>query len=113
MRLPLSGAKGQAAAELVALLPALLVVLAVVCQFAVAGLARWAAEAAAAAAARAAAVEGDARGAARAQLPGWLHPGLRVSQQSAGVRVSVRIPSLLGVGSVGTASAVGHFEEQS
>ena len=105
--------EGQAAAELVALLPAVLVVLAVVVQFAVAGHARWAAEAAAAAAARAAAVNGDARRAARAELPGWLRPGLRVLHQAPGVRVSVRIPGVLGVGSLGTASAVAHFEEQS
>jgi pilus assembly protein CpaE len=105
---------GQAATELVALLPAVLLVLAVVAQFAVAGHAVWSVNAAAAHAARAAAVHADPRAAARAELPDWLRPDLRVSERSdGGVRVAVRIPFILGTGPLGTASAEARFEGQS
>jgi pilus assembly protein CpaE len=114
MRTAPTGEEGQAATELVALLPVVVLVLAVVAQFVVAGHAFWSAHAAAAHAARAAAVHGDPRAAARAELPGWLRSGLRVSKRSGGgVRVAVQIPSIIGTGPLGTASAEGRFEGQS
>src|SRR3954454_23816901 len=91
---------GQASVELVAAIPVLLLVTLVVAQLAVAGYALWSAGAAARAGARAGYVGGNAKAAARHSLPVPLRHGADV-QDSDGVRVRVRAPSLLpGVPSV-------------
>jgi hypothetical protein len=107
-----SAQRGQAAAELVALLPLIALVVAVVWQLAVAGHATAAAAAAARAAARAQALGEDPRAAARTRLPERLEPGLRVRADEDGtVEVSIRIPRVLGVG-LGRAEAKTRFESQ-
>jgi hypothetical protein len=80
--------RGQAAAELVAVIPLLIVLLALVAQLAVAGYALWSAGDAARAGARAAHVGGDAEGAALSALPGWLE---RRAEVDAGGPVEVRV----------------------
>jgi hypothetical protein len=105
---------GQATVELVAVLPVLVALLVGVWQAALAGHAAWAAAAAARAAARAHAVGADAREAARAHLPSSLERGLRLTTTADGdVRVSVRIPALPGLPSLGHARSSAHFEPQS
>jgi TadE-like protein len=105
---------GQATVELVALLPLMVALLAALWQVALVGYAEWAASAAARAAARADAVGSDPARAARAHLAGPLERGLSVRALDGGaVRVTVRIPTLPGVPSVGRARATGHFEPQS
>jgi hypothetical protein len=87
--------RGQAAAEMAALLPLLAGVLLVAWQFVVAGDARASAAVAARAAARAVAVGTDPGHAARQRLPERLRRGLRVRVGSGGsVSVSVRVPAL-------------------
>lgn len=104
---------GQATVELVALIPAIVVVVAVVWQLVLAGHAVWASAAAARAAARAHALGDDARATARARLPEALASGVRVSAQDDGeVAVEVRIPSVLGLLRLGTATGRAHFEPQ-
>jgi len=97
--------RGQAAAELVAVVPFLLVLLLAVAQLAVAGFALWSAGGAARAGARAAHVGGDARAAALSALPGWLEGGARI--ETAGpVEVRVEAPALLpGVPSIPVSAA--------
>lgn len=103
---------GQAAVELVALLPFVGLVVLVLWQLAVAGHATGAVGAAARAAARAQALGEDPRQAARARLPDDFERGLRVRASDDGtVEVSIRIPSLLGVG-LGRAAAETRFEPQ-
>jgi pilus assembly protein CpaE len=108
------GQQGQASVELVALLPLVALVGALLWQAVVAGQTLWLAGAAARAAARAAAVGGDADAAARGALPGRLEDGLRVraDQGGAGVRVAVRIPSVLTSGSLATVESQAAFPEQ-
>jgi hypothetical protein len=86
--------RGQAAAELVAVVPIALGLLLAVAQFAVAGYALWTAADAARAGARAAHVGGDPERAARSVLPGWLETDAEVNS---GGPVSVRVeaPALL------------------
>ena len=72
--------RGQAAAELVAVVPLLLLLFLAVAQLAVAGFALWSAGDAARAGARAAHVGGDARAAALSALPGWLERGARIER---------------------------------
>jgi uncharacterized protein (UPF0333 family) len=87
--------RGQAAAEMAALLPLLAGVLLVAWQFVVAGDARASAAVAARAAARAVAIGADPGHAARQRLPERLRRGLRVRVGSGGsVSVSVRVPAL-------------------
>lgn len=86
--------RGQAAAELVAVVPLLLALLLAVAQLAVAGFALWSAGDAARAGARAAHVGGDARAAALSALPGWLERGALVDD-SGPVEVRVQAPALL------------------
>jgi len=106
-------ADGQAAAELAALLPLAALLIAGAWQLAVAGHAVWAAGAAARAGARAAAVGGDARAAVRERLPRGLEHGLRVRDRGDGtVGVALRIPRVLGMPSLGDASASAHFRPQ-
>ena len=86
--------RGQAAAELVAVLPLLAVLLLAVAQLAIAGFALWSAGDAARAGARAAHVGGDPRAAALSALPGWLEPGARIDGDGP-VEVRVEAPALL------------------
>jgi len=90
-----AGERGQAAAEMAALLPLLAAVLLAAWQFVVAGDTRASAAVAARAAARAVAVGADPRLAARDRLPVRLRHGLRVRVGPEGsVSVSVRVPAL-------------------
>ncbi len=86
--------RGQAAAELVAVVPLLLLLFLAVAQLAVAGFALWSAGDAARAGARAAHVGGDARAAALSALPGWLERGARIDAGGP-VEVRVEAPALL------------------
>src|SRR3954452_20814809 len=110
--------RGQATVELVGVLPLVVVLGFAVWQAAVAGQALWMAGAgargaAARAAARAAAVGTDPEAAARAVLPPRLEDGLRVrAQDDGGVRVTVRIPAVVGGGAVDTTTAGARFLPQ-
>jgi pilus assembly protein CpaE len=99
---------------MVALLPLVVLVGALLWQAVVAGQALWLSGAAARAAARAAAIGGDAEAAARGALPPRLERGLRVrpSAGGGGVRVAVRIPSVLTTGSIATIESRAAFPEQ-
>lgn len=88
------GERGQAAAELVAVVPILLALLLAVGQLVVAGYALWSAGGAARAGARAAHVGGDPEAAARSALPGWLEDDAEVGLDGP-VRVELRAPALL------------------
>jgi hypothetical protein len=87
-------ARGQASAELVAVIPALLLAVLVAAQIGVVGWALWSAGSAARAGARAAHVDGDAEAAARSALPVQLRRGARVREDD-DVGVRVRIPTLV------------------
>jgi pilus assembly protein CpaE len=90
------GQRGQASAELVAVLPFVLLVAAIGWQLALAGYSAWACANAARVAARAGAVGEDEEAAARSALPDSLERGLRVERRSGGpVRVELRIPLIL------------------
>lgn len=103
---PIDDEDGQAAVELVALLPLLAALTALVWQAAVAGQAVWLAGSAARAAARAHAVGADTTAAARRALPSDLERGARVRGLDDGsVRVSLRVPSVLGRWHLGTVTA--------
>jgi pilus assembly protein CpaE len=107
------GQHGQATVELVALLPFLVAVAFGLWQAVVAGQAVWLAGAAARAAARAEALGQDPAPAARAALPPRLEDGLRVaSAADGGVRVTLRIPSVLTHGAVASTSARARFPPQ-
>jgi hypothetical protein len=107
------GQRGQASVELVALLPVLAVVAGLLWQVVVAGQAVWLAGAAARAAARARAVGGDPAAAARGALPPRLERGLRVADAGdEGVRVVVRVPSVLTGGSLAGVTARAAFPGQ-
>jgi hypothetical protein len=108
------GNEGQASVETVALLPVVVLVGALLWQAVVAGQALWLSGAAARAAARATAVGADAEAAARGALPRRLQHGLRVrpGRDGAGVRVAVRIPSVLTAGSIATVESRAAFPEQ-
>ena len=72
-----------------------------------------AAGAAARAAARAEALGADPAGAARAVLPMRLEDGLHVrARGDGGVRVTLRIPSVVGRGALGTTTAGARFVPQ-
>jgi hypothetical protein len=110
---PWQRSDGQAAVELIALLPLVALLVAGAWQLAVTGHAVWAADAAARAAARAAAVGADAREAAKRTLPNGLAPGARVTDRGDGqVKVTVRIPRVLGLPRLGHVSASAHFRPQ-
>ena len=105
--------RGQASVELVAVLPLLAILGFAVWQAAVAGQAMWLSGAAARAAARAVAVGADAEAAARGALPPRLEEGLAVRRADDGaVRVTVRIPTVLGDASLGRTSARARFVPQ-
>jgi len=104
---------GQASVELVALLPLAGALVALLWQALLAGEALWLSGTAARAAARAAALDGDPARAARAVLPDRLERGLRVRVGSDGaVAVAVRIPSVLGGGSLASVTTGARFEAQ-
>jgi TadE-like protein len=108
-----SDQSGQAAVELVAVLPVLAALLAGVWQVALVGHASWSAAVAARAAARSEALGLDPRAAARAHLPARLEQGLRVREADGGeVRVTVRVPSVLGAARLGHVSARASFAAQ-
>jgi hypothetical protein len=88
-----SGERGQASIELIAVIPAVAVLLLLAVQIAVVGWALWSAEGAARAGARAAAVGGDATRAVRSGLPGSLRGGARVTEGD-GVRVELTAPAV-------------------
>jgi hypothetical protein len=89
--------RGQASIELVAAVPVVLLLAAVVWQLALAGHTAWLTASAARAGARADAVGRDPASAARSALPRSLEQGLEIERLGAGgVRVSVRVPILLG-----------------
>lgn len=107
--------RGQATVELVALLPLVAVLATLLWQAALAGQAVWLSGSAARAAARATAVGTDAGAAARAVLPGHLEPGLAVratGEHDGGVRVAIRIPSIVGGARLGTVSARARLQPQ-
>ncbi len=107
------GDRGQAAVELVALLPLVVLVLAIAGQAVLAGYAVWEARVAARAAARAHAVGADPRAAALAHLPAMMERGIRVAAPGgADVRVTLRIPAVVGALALGRVSASAHFEAQ-
>ena len=107
------GERGQATVELVGVLPLVVVLGFAVWQGAVAGQAIWMAGAAARAAARAEALGADPLPAARAILPPRLEDGLHVrARDGGGVRVTVRIPAVVGAGALGTTSAGARFVPQ-
>ena len=92
--------RGQASVELVAAVPLVLLAGALAWQLALAGHTLWLCAHAARAAARADSVGESARAAARSALPHSLERGLRVERLGrGGVRVSVRVPAVLGGGS--------------
>ncbi|MEY2442003.1 MAG: hypothetical protein QOJ46_1429 [bacterium] len=108
------GEHGQATVELVALLPLIAVLAALLWQAVVAGQAVWFAGSAARAAARASAIGEDERAAARRVLPARLEQGLDVRRErrAEGVRVAIRIPSIIGAGPLGTVSARARLQDQ-
>lgn len=108
-----AGERGQATVELVAVLPLVAVLGFGVWQGAVAGQAMWMAGAAARAAARAEALGADPLPAARAVLSPRLADGLRVrAVDGGGVRVTLRIPAVVGGGAVGSTNAGARFVPQ-
>ena len=106
--------RGQASVEMAALLPLVVLVAALLWQAVVAGQALWLSGAAARAAARAAAVGGDTEAAARGALPPRLEQSLRVrtTADGRGVRVSLRIPSVLTSGTLTTVESRAAFPKQ-
>ena len=88
--------RGQASVELVAAVPLVLAVGAIAWQLALASHTAWMTSHAARAGARADAVGEDVRAAARSALPAGLRRGLVVERlRGGGVRVRVRVPTLL------------------
>jgi hypothetical protein len=107
------GERGQATVEIVALMPLLAVLAFAVWQAAVAGQAIWLAGAAARAAARAEALGDDPEPAAREALPPRLEDGLRIRvRDGGGVTVTLRIPSVVGGGALGSTNARARFVPQ-
>jgi hypothetical protein len=91
---PSSSERGQASAELVAIVPLLVVLVLATGQALVAGYALWSAGVAARAGARAEHVGGDPRAAARSALPSPLRSGARI-KTGGPVEVTVGAPALL------------------
>jgi hypothetical protein len=110
------GQSGQATVEFVALLPLVAVLVGLLWQAVVAGQAVWLAGTAARAAARASALGTDARVAARGVLPDRLERGLVVAERPGGrdegVRVAIRIPSIVGDARLGTVTARARLRDQ-
>lgn len=102
--------------EFVALLPLVAVLVGILWQATLAGQAIWLSGSAARAAARASAIGGDARAAARGVLPKRLEHGLVVVERPGGardgVRVAIRIPSIVGGTTLATVSARAQLRDQ-
>lgn len=105
---------GQASVELIALLPALALIATLALQALLAGSTLWLTATAAREAARARALGGDPEAAARAALPAWSRDDLRVTTDSDGdgVRVRVEIPSLVGGLRLGSVTVPARMEPQ-
>lgn len=104
---------GQATVELVALLPLVGLLVALLWQALLAGETVWLSGAAARAAARAAAVGADPAAGARSVLPARLERGLRVQQARDGaVELVLRVPAVLGGGTIAAVTARARFEAQ-
>ena len=107
---------GQASVEFVALLPLVAVLAGLLWQAVVAGQAVWLAGSAARAAARASALGADARATARGVLPRHLERGLVVVERPGGrdegVRVAIRVPSIVGDMRLGTVTARARLRDQ-
>jgi hypothetical protein len=88
------GERGQASAELVAVVPLLVLVVAAAAQMAAAGWSLWSAANAARAGARAAHVGGDAERVALAALPGALREHAEVADED-DLRVLVKAPGVV------------------
>jgi hypothetical protein len=106
------GEHGQASVEMAALLPLVVLLGMLLWQAVVAGQALWLSGAAARAAARAAAVGADTEAAARGALPPRLEQGLRVRVAGEGVRVAIRVPSVLTNGSLTAVESQAAFPSQ-
>ena len=88
--------RGQASAELVAVLPLVVLVVAIGWQIVLAGYSLWMCSNAARVAARADAVGADREQAARSALPDAMERGLRVERTRSGaIRVELRVPLIL------------------
>jgi hypothetical protein len=110
---PLRSADGQASVELVALLPLVAVLVALLWQALLAGEAIWLSGGAARSAARAQALGTDPRAAALGVLPARFERGLRVrTQRNGSVTVALRIPAVLGRGTLAPVTARARFEIQ-
>ena len=109
----LRSTRGQASVELVALLPVVLLVVASPGRPCSRARPSGTRRVAARAAARAHSFGADAADAARAHLPARLERGLRVTTHAEGdVRVSIRVPSVLGLLRLGRVGATSHFRPQ-
>lgn len=109
----LSAQAGQASVELVALLPVIALLAALAWQAALVGQAVWLAGSAARAAARSAAIGVVAREAALRVLPDRLETGLKVRGiADGGVRLTVRVPAVLGRRGLGSVSASARLQPQ-
>lgn len=91
----MTGQRGQANVEFVAMLPVLLLVVLVCAQVLAAGRCRELAGHAAGAGAAALLQDGDPRRAARGALPGWSRGGLAVSVRGRSVAVTLDPPGLV------------------
>jgi hypothetical protein len=89
-----TGERGQASAELVAVVPALLIGVLIAAQIGLLGYALWSAGAAARAGARAANVGGDAEAAARSALPSPFREDASVSGDDE-IEVRLHVPPLI------------------
>jgi hypothetical protein len=104
---------GQATVELVALLPLVGLLAALLWQALLAGETLWLSGSAARAAARAAAVGSDPAAAARAVLPARFAATVHVERDRDGVvTVSLRIPAVLGGGTLAPVATRARFEAQ-
>jgi hypothetical protein len=104
---------GQATVELVALLPLVGLLVAFLWQGLLAGEAIWLGAGAAGAAARAEAVGADPARAARGVLPARFEHGLRVhADRDGAVAVAIRVPAVLGGGTLTTVTTHARFEAQ-
>src|SRR4051812_34481178 len=104
--------RGQAAAELAALLPLLALLIAACWQVVLVGQTAWSASAAARSAARASAIGADPEAAARRAVPRAFERRLRVERDGGEVEVRLRVPSLVPAVGLGSVPAHGSFSAQ-
>lgn len=109
----LGACPGQASVELVALLPLVGLLAALLWQALLAGETVWLSGGAARAAARAVALGADPVVAARGVLPSRLERGLRVRREGDGsVALVLRVPAVLGGGTLASVTTRARFEAQ-